>query len=94
VTATKLVPLANGNILLETVDYRSEFAFDDFADWISSTLEVRPVGGIVTEDMEPFDFVFRDSVFHAGWNDEHGCYVEAGPNSRLELEEMQRALTA
>lgn len=91
-SATKLVSVEGGNTLLETFDFRSEFSFDDFVEWIGETLNVRPLGGIITEDMEPFEFVYRNSLFRAAWSDERGCYIEAGPASHADLEALQKAL--
>ncbi len=92
-SATKLVELPTGNSLLETFDFRSEFSFDDFAQWICGVLNVHPLGGIVTEDMEPFEFPYRNSLLRAGWSEEHGCYIEAGSESRQDLEALQLALS-
>ena len=89
-TATRIVLSENGRSRLETFDYRSEFAFDDFAELIASTLGVQPTNGVIREEMSPFDFVFEGSILHAAWSDEHGCYVEG---EHRELEAVQQALS-
>jgi hypothetical protein len=44
-TATKITTLDNGAPVLETFDFRSEFAFDDFASWVADTLGIYPISG-------------------------------------------------
>ena len=92
-TATKITTLADGTAILETFDYRSEFAFDDFVCWIADTLGIHPVSGEIEEDMEPFDFEWRGSIFKARWDDDHGCFVEALAQQIDLLRQMQSELS-
>jgi|GEM_PF-6377017 hypothetical protein len=91
-TATKIVELDDGRVLLETFDYRSEFSFDDFAAWIAQALAIEANGARIGEDTEPFQFDFLGSTFRAAYDDEHGCVVEAPATLRRELEELQKKL--
>ena len=91
-SATKISRRTDGNLVLETFDYRSEFVFDDFAQWISEQLDILPSDGSISEDMEPFHFTWDGGVFEAGWSDEHGCFVGADAKLEHKLKAMQNAL--
>jgi len=93
-TAAKITQLDDGTSILETFDFRSEFAFDDFASWIADKLRIHPISGEIGTNMEPFSFEWGGSVFEAAWNDEHGCFIAAtgGPNEVLA--ELQSALSS
>lgn len=91
-SATKISHLTDGSLVLETFDYRSEFSFDDFAQWISEQLNILPSDGSLSEDMEPFHFNWDGDIFEAGWNDEHGCFIGADPKLEQKLKAIQAAL--
>jgi hypothetical protein len=93
-TATKITVLGDGTSVLETLDFRSEFVFNDFASWVCETLDVRPIAGEIREDMEPFRFEWNGSAFDVGWNEEHGCFVAATGERANLLREMQVALSS
>jgi hypothetical protein len=93
-TATKITALDDGTPVLETFDFRSEFAFDDFASWVAETLDVRPISGEIQDDMEPFSFEWNGSLFSAGWNDEHGCFISTATERKDLLRQMQGALSS
>ena len=92
-TATKISILDDGTPVLETFDFRSEFAFDEFASWVTEALDVHPIAGEIGDDMEPFRFVWNGSIFNAGWNDEHGCFIAATTELKDLLRQMRGALS-
>lgn len=93
-TATKITTREDGTPILETWDFRSEFAFDDFASWLADSLGIQPASGEVGEDMEPFSFEWNSAVFEAAWNDEHGCFVAVTGGQHAMLGQMQKALSS
>lgn len=93
-TATKITVLDDGTSVLETFDFRSEFAFDEFASWVCETLDVRPIASEIRDDMEPFKFEWNGSAFDAGWNDEHGCFIATTIERANLLQKMQAALAS
>lgn len=93
-TATKITMLDDGTPALETFDFRSEFAFDEFAAWVTEVLNVRPISGVIGDDMEPFSFEWNGAVFNAGWDDEHGCFIAATTGLQDSLRKMQGALSS
>lgn len=93
-TATRIVELGDESTVLETFDFRSEFAFDEFSEWIGQTLRLQPDCGIIREDMPPFSFDWNGPTFQAAWSEEHGCFIKAPPGFAGQLRQMQSALAA
>lgn len=91
-TATKITILGDGTPVLETFDFRSEFALDDFASWVAETLDIHPLSGEIRDDMKPFEFEWNGSVFKVDWNDELGCFIAATAERQGLLRQMQAAL--
>ncbi|MFA6113412.1 MAG: hypothetical protein WC729_05455 [Sphingomonas sp.] len=94
VSTTRIVTLDDGAPVLETFDFRSEFAFDDFASWIAERLNIHPTSGEIGEDMEPFSFQWGGSTSEAGWSDEHGCFITATADLKDQLQMIQSALSS
>jgi hypothetical protein len=92
-SATGIKDLPDGRVLLETFDFRSEFAFEEFVEWIAEALNVRPrpCGG--AEVPAPILFDFEGMTWRAAWSDEYGCHVEGPASQRTNLERMQAALS-
>ncbi len=88
-SATKIVTLKDGAFVLETFDFRSEFAFSDFAWWISEQLHLSPSGTAV----QPFCFDWDGSAFEAAWTLEHGCHIKANCGLQDQLRKLQLALS-
>ncbi|WP_146151146.1 hypothetical protein [Allosphingosinicella deserti] len=93
-TATRIVELDDGSSVLETLDFRSEFSFEDFAEWITAALRVQPKSGVIVADMQPFTFDWEGSTFDAAWSDDHGCFVKAPFGQTAQLRALQSALAA
>ena len=93
-TATKITTLDDGSSVLETFDYRSEFAFDDFASWIADTLIINLISGEIGDDTEPFSFEWSGFVFQAAWNNQHGCFIALADGPNEALRQIQSALSS
>ena len=91
-TATRIFELEDGSSVLETFDFRSEFAFDDFAEWIAETLHVRPERPDTEGEMEPFSFEWRGSIYEGAYSEEWGCFIKAAPELNDQLRQMQAVL--
>jgi hypothetical protein len=93
-TTTKLSTSSDGSTVLETFDFRLEFAFDDFASWIADRLDIHPVYGRIIEDMQPFEFEWNGAVFKADWSDQLGCFIGTVDDQQEALKQMQIALSS
>lgn len=92
-TATRVTALDDGTPILETFDFRSEFAFDEFASWLAENLGIHAIVDEPRVEIEPFDFQWNGLGFRAAWDDEHGCFIAAIGGSSEALAQIQRAIT-
>jgi hypothetical protein len=92
VSATHIHAPDEHRLIIETFDYRSEFSFDDFCDWLSETLKVAPERLDQGNELAPRPFKFEGNSFSAAWSDEFGSHIEGRGSQRQQLERIQAIL--